>query len=384
MSKKLFRNLVLATTLSSFAFTSCNRTMSPDDPFPPKYNPSLYFSSNNRNLFSYDVGSLQKNWEFVADDEVKASPTIYKDFVILVSKKGTIYKLNNITGELVQKITLNVPVVATPIVYNDKLIVCTADGRMIAYAGDDFGAAPYWTASGLGSIVSSPTVTKVGDSETIGVVGANIANEIFVINEADGSVIWKKAMTPAGSIVGSVTASPFVIFAASTNGKLYSVKTVDGNNIWNYTTGGPLTASPISIGGNVMVGSADMNFYSIDSMSGKVRWKVPAGDKVESSASYDDQFVYYGSNDQYIYCVDVIHGLLVWKKRTFGTVRSSAVVYNKKVYIGSFDKNLYILDATTGKEEKILSVTGQMDCSPLIDNINRIYYPPVSGNYFLK
>lgn len=382
--KKYLLNTLSILALSALTLTSCERTMSPDDPFPPEYKPSLYFSSDNRNLYSIDVVTRQTNWEFVADDAVKASPTIFKNSVILISAKGTIYKLNNISGALEQKLELNIPIVSTPVIYNDKLIVCTTDGRMIAYNGNDLLAEPFWSTSGLGSMTGSPNVNTIESLEITGVICANLTNEVFVIDEEDGSIVWRKTMTPAGGIFSSVSANGVTIYAASTNGRLYSIKTQNGGVNWSYATGGPLTASPVSIGGNVMVGSADMNFYSIDSMAGTVRWKVPAGDKVESTACYDNQFVYYGSNDQYIYCVDVIHGLLTWKKKTFSTVRSSPVVFENKVYAGSYDKNFYILNAEDGTEAAVLPLDGQMDCSPLIDNITRVYYPPVSGNYFLK
>lgn len=383
--KKLFVHpFLLIIGILSMTFVSCNPEMSPDDPFPPQYRPSLYFGSNNRNLYSVDVATQQTNWEFVADGAIKASPTIFKESVILISENGTIYKLHNITGEVEQIKELNVPIWSTPVVYNEKLIVCTSDGRMIAFNGNDLNEAPFWTATGLGQITGSPNVNPVGTTEATGVIGANLANEIFCVNEEDGSIIWRKTMTPAGGIFSSVSATESTIYAASTNGRLYSVRTENGTVNWAYATGGPITASPISIGGNVMVGSADFNFYSIDSLTGTVRWKVPAGDKVESTACYDNQFVYYGSNDGKIYCVDVIHGLKTWEKSTFATVRSSPIVYENKVYVASYDQNMYILDAETGIEQSILQVYGQMDCSPLIDNINRIYYPPVSGNYFLK
>lgn len=383
MRKLLIAPIALFSTFLSMTFLSCERQMSPDDPLPPTYKPSLYFASNNRNLYSVDVATNQTNWEFVADDAIKASPTIFGDHVILVSQRGTIYRISKLKGELVQKKELGVNIWATPTIYNEKLILCTFDGRIIAYNGNDLNEV-FWTATGYGQMLGSPTVTRIGSSDVIGVVCANAANEVFIVNIEDGSLIWRKTMSPAGGIVSSVTASEYTVYASSTNGRLYSINTENGNVNWSYTTGGPITASPISIGGNVMVGSADFNFYSIDSLTGMVRWKVPAGDKIESTACYDNQYVYYGSNDQKIYCVDVIHGIKTWEKRTFSAVRSSPVVYDNKVYVGSYDQNLYILDAETGFEEAVLPVYGQMDCSPLIDQVHRIFYPPVSGNYFLK
>lgn len=389
MNKNLLKSMAVIGTMAAISFSSCKREMSKDEPLPIEFESSIFFASDNRICFSVNLATRETNWEFVADGAVKGSPTIFKNSVILVSTNGSIYKLDKLTGAVMQELNLTVPVLSTPVIYNDKLIVCTTDGRMIAYNGNDLYADPFWTRSGLGQMIGSPTVDKVDDmnpdtEDITAVFIGNAANEVIVVREEDGVVAWRKTMTPSGGIVNALSVSPTNIYAASTNGRIYSMSTLNGTPKWTFTTMGPITAAPVSIGGNVMVGSADMNFYSVDSTTGTLRWKVRVGDKVESTASYDNQFVYFGSNDQHIYGVDIINGIEVWKRRTAGTVKSSPVVLNKQVYVPSYDKNMYILNSETGAVNAIIEVTGQADCSPIIDNINRIYYPPVSGNYFLR
>lgn len=370
--------------VATITFTSCEKKFSSDDPLPPEYGSTLYFSSDNKILFSYDIETRKKRWEIVADASVKASPTVYGNFVYLLSEVGTLYQIDKVTGEIVHELKLSTNTRSTPTIYNGKLIVCTSDGRMIALNANNISEEPFWTTTGLGNMSSSPTVDRFGTADTMAIVNANAGNQVFAINQEDGVILWRVNLPHAGSVVATPYASANTIFVTNTNGRVYSLRMSNGGVNWNYQTSGPVVASPSVIGGNVMFGSADMNFYSIDSTTGTPRWIVPAEDKIESSAAYDNQYVYYGSNDQNIYCVDIINGILKWKKRTFGTVRSSPVIFNKRVYAASFDQNLYIMDSETGADKGVIEVFGQMDCSPVIDNMTNVYFPPVSGNHILK
>src|SRR5438094_5623646 len=78
---------------------------------------------------------------------------------------------------------------------------------------------------------------------------------------------------------------------------------------WFLPTGGPVTATPIEVGGVVYVGSWDHNFYAIDAATGAVRWKVtvatPQGDSkfpgIQSSATVANGRIYFGDSCGYLH-----------------------------------------------------------------------------------
>src|SRR5437870_3852640 len=89
-----------------------------------------------------------------------------------------------------------------------------------------------------------------------------------------------------------------------------SPQTVGGlHQAWFLPTGGPVTATPIAVGGVVYVGSWDHNFYALDARTGAVKWKVtlatPQGDSkfpgIQSSAAVANGRVYFGDSCGYLH-----------------------------------------------------------------------------------
>jgi len=79
---------------------------------------------------------------------------------------------------------------------------------------------------------------------------------------------------------------------------------------WFLPTGGPVTATPIEVGGVVYVGSWDHTFYALDATTGVVKWKVtvatPQGDSkfpgIQSSAAIANGRVYFSTSEE-TYCI---------------------------------------------------------------------------------
>src|SRR5690606_15642030 len=144
-----------------------------------------------RIVFSVDIATHKTNWEFVTDEPVKASPTDFKNSVIICTQNGIVYKLNKINGSLEQKFNFGSPISATPIVWNDKLIISGTSGKIIAYNGDDLFADPFWNVTGKGVIVGSPTIDMEAGTDFYSIYFTTGTNEIFALKEEDGAERWR-------------------------------------------------------------------------------------------------------------------------------------------------------------------------------------------------
>lgn len=185
-----------------------------------------------------------------------------------------------------------------------------------------------------------------------------------------------------------------MIYFSSDYGRVYAVNVSTGREVWNYTTGTEVWATPLVTEDRVFIGSADDNFYALDRLNGTPVWVNQTGNDIHSSAKLHNGIVVFGSLDGRLYFLDAdsgneaippfrtggqIHGTpaIVSDTAVFGSddgkvyrvslmdgseiwnftgspiqpgeVRfSSAAIYGSRVYIGSNNYNFYCLDFDTG------------------------------------
>lgn len=105
---------------------------------------------------------------------------------------------------------------------------------------------------------------------------------------ATGETLFRRqpdAPVAAGLLFGKMRA----VFSDA-SGRVFAVNTAGGRTIWRFKTGGRVTQI-VSLGGQILVGSADNFLYLLDSENGNVRWKTRLPARVEKIAVIDDETV---------------------------------------------------------------------------------------------
>lgn len=371
-----------------FALSGLNscKDYSPDTPLPEEYSRTLFVSSNNQIVYALDPISLEKKWKFSVNAEVTSTPMIYNKALYVGTTSGTLYSINVETGA--QNTTRNfaAPIIGTPIMRGDMLLVVagTAIHALNATTLDDY-YDPLINTSTYdygGQVMSSPAIHNIAGGEQKAIFVSVMNNTVVAINDHLQN-IWTYTPAEAGAFYSSpCVVNDSFLYVGNDNGNVYAIRTVNNTTKWTFATGAQVRSSPVQIGGNVLVGSDDRNFYSIDSATGLLRWKVLTGDAIQSSPTVFNQNVYFGGYDAKFYCIDIIDGTVKWTQQTQALIKSSPVYYNGDIYFGGFDKLLYRLDAMTGAQKVFpFSVNGQMATSPIIDTLTGIAVPSISGDY---
>lgn len=380
--KQIGKGILALGFLAMMTFQSCKKYSS-DEPLDPVYTPTIYMGTNNDVLYAIDVETGKYKWKTNLNGTILGSPTYAFNQLFVGTKGGHLYKINYRTGEIIQHMTFAGDIVGAPMEYNEYLLVTAGTAIYALDPSDitDMDEAGFMHGTGS-QITGGPAVHEVEGLENgPHIFYATSDNKVIAINN-EGEQEWSYTATGGNGFHSqpSVTNSNY-LYIGNRNGKMYSIKTLDGSLHWSYQTDGPIESSPILVDGNVLFGSHDRNLYSVDSATGLIRWKYQTEDLVTSSPAFYDQKVYFGSHDKYVYCIDVIDGELIWKHLTFGLIKSSPVVYEKDVYIASYDKNLYRLDGETGNLKWTSYVMGQMLGSPIIRGMNHTAVSAVSGEY---
>ncbi|GAB3982532.1 hypothetical protein GCM10028806_54420 [Spirosoma terrae] len=227
---------------------------------------------------------------------------------------------------------------------------------------------------------SSQTPTT-GDSKVVasGLSGASVSLTISNLQPNTTYYYRAYAINGAGTVTyGAVktfqttalsTASPLMLYVASTDGTLYALDPNSGAINWKFSTGGTLNSNPVVANGRLLFGSNDGNLYALDPAKGTKLWSFPAGASFASSSPVvDGNTVYIGNTNGNVYAINATTGAQQWSFPTKAQILSSPSIANGVVYVGSYDNNVYAIEASTGKQKWAYTTKGEVRSSPTVSN----------------
>jgi len=142
-----------------------------------------------------------------------------------------------------------------------------------------------------------------------------------------------------------------IIYFASDYGRVYAVNVSTGREVWNYTTGTEVWATPLVTEDRIFIGSADNNFYALNRLNGPPVWVNQTENDVHSSAKIHNGVVVFGSLDGSLYFLDADTGNeAVPPFRTGGQIHGTPAIVDETVVIGSDDGKVYRVSLMDGSE----------------------------------
>ncbi|MFC1746986.1 PQQ-binding-like beta-propeller repeat protein [Candidatus Neomarinimicrobiota bacterium] len=111
-----------------------------------------------------------------------------------------------------------------------------------------------------------------------------------------------------------VNSSPVIgfgnVYIGSSDGKVYAINLLDGNQVWEFNTGDDVDAPPLILDGAIYVGNLSGEFFSLDAQTGSVLWEYQCGNSIYGSANWvldpesRKKMILVGSYDNRLYCFD--------------------------------------------------------------------------------
>jgi len=319
---------------------------------------TVYVGSSDQNYYALNATNGAKLWNsFVGSNYDSGSSPAVANGLIYIGTYFAVFALNATTGV---QLWNNMPFHDVPVAFSSPVVV-----GGVVYVGTTL---PY----------STPAV--------------------FAFDAATGIELW--STFPAS--IGSVSSSPAVVngvvyvgteggivdvslSSLSTSFGVYTFNAKSGAQIWNYSTGYSVEASPVVVGGAVYFVSYDGNFYALEAANGEKIWNYTTGIpksnlvNVDSSPAVINGTVYVGSDDGNVYALNATNGSKLWSYATGKGTLSTPVVVNGVVYVGSSDNNLYALNATNGVKLWNYTLRGRVG-SPTI--INGVIYVGGGNNVY--
>lgn len=289
-------------------------------------------------------------WTFPTGDRIVSSPAYAEGVVYVGSDDGHLYAIDATSGRQRWMHRTDGPVSSSPAIAGGRVYVLSYDGRL--HALDARTGALQWKFATAGE----------RRFEARGLHGMQPRTQTF----ADPYDVF---------LSSPVVADGLVIFGSS-DGNVYAVDAVSGEQRWSFATGDVVHASPAVAEGIVVIGSWDGRLYALDIRTGREHWRAQTGidslmanqQGFQSSPAIADGRVFVGCRDAHLYAFDLHSGRPVWQFDTaMSWVVVSPAVADGIAYFATSDSALvHALDAATGKPVWQQEAPAYMFSSPVV------------------
>ncbi len=261
---------------------------------PAYSNGVVYIGDLSGWLNAINASNGQKLWAFKAGNEIKSSPVVVGDRLLIGSYDQHLYCVSARNGALLWKFRTNGPVHSTPSVSDGLAYVAGCDEMFRAIRISD-GREVFTIASGAYT-GASPALR--GNAAYYG----TFDNEVLMANLTDRSISWRyqhpERKFPFYSSA-AVTATRIVVGGRD---KFVHGLSLDGKGVWTFATRARVESSPAIAGGRVYVGSNDGKFYVLSAGNGAKLWEFNAGSPLSASPAIGRGRIVIGSQDGRLYC----------------------------------------------------------------------------------
>ncbi|NLI09835.1 MAG: PQQ-binding-like beta-propeller repeat protein, partial [Elusimicrobia bacterium] len=324
----------------------------------------VYVSGKDGIIRTVDYNGNEK-WTFADSPsaEIKTAPLIREEgsfvYLYFADSLGNIYKLkdNGASGSQEWKINLSNAVSGNLIDTQDKIYTATSDGKIHCINKIDGNTCSGWTYD-LGFNGSISGTLSIDDRPEINTGWIGLENgKVIAFRLSDGLIL--NQFTTGGPVY----ASPFVdsayayannnLYIASADGKLYSRNSANLTAFppyWNdFNAGSPIYSSPFKgIGEDyVYIGDDSGKLYKVSSTSGTLTggWVYQAPEKIRTipvalPAPHNKVFF---SSGEFLYCLNTADASLCsgYPIHTGGEIKGDIII--------DFDNSVLVFSSSGGK-----------------------------------
>lgn len=159
----------------------------------------------------------------------------------------------------------------------------------------------------------------------------------YSLDRHTGRVKWRFPTTDAEALAGwtdQPMPAPAVfdglVYLCGPQGEVYALDAYTGQQIWQVTVGGPITAAPAVSEGILYVGCCDEHLYALEAKTGCVAWKRHVRAPVTLPVAVGDDQILAVSADGHLWAVDAHTGETCW---TVPAVATRAPIFAEVVVL---------------------------------------------------
>lgn len=295
---------------------------------------NLFVGSGDGNFYSIDSATGKVVWKLQLGARIESTACLHKNVAYVGSDMGALFAIQLRNGTLLWKKSLSEYIRSSPFCDGEQVYVggISPEKRtgMIWSLRADNGAA-VWKKT-MGPVFSSPVI----DQDDI-YIGSD--DETFYCFKNDGTLKWQTSLL--GKIRSTAAMSREFLYTGGFGGVFYKIRKTTGEVVWRNDHAGSMYSSPAAGKGIVVAGnnSGAVQFFQVN--GGKLKATFSTGGPVTASPLVINQFALIGSNDGQFYVLDPL-GKPVCTFDAKAPINSSAFFHNERIYFGS-DNGLHAL-----------------------------------------
>ena len=295
---------------------------------------TVFVGTQKGELVALNLTNGSVYWKFNTGSAIaESSPAYGSGTVYIGDLSGWLNAVNASDGKKLWAFKVRSEIKSSPVVVGDRLLIGSYDQYL--YCLSTRNGSLLWKFKTGGPVHSTPGVAA-------GVAYVAGCDEVFhAIRIADGKEIFSVA---SGAYTG---ASPALrdgnAYYGTFDNEVLRVSLQDRNIVWRYQHQDrkfPYYSSAAVMGDRVVVGGRDKLVHGLNA-AGKEIWTFATRARVESSPAIADGRVFVGSNDGRFYVLSLNDGAKLWEFNAGSPLSASPAIANGRIVIGSQDGRLY-------------------------------------------
>ena len=178
----------------------------------------------------------------------------------------------------------------------------------------------------------------------------DLANALHKINKTTGANIWTFSEAK-GWFIGQAGEGEGVVYAPSSDRKVYAIKVTDGSQLWAFEAEHQNWSQPLVVDGLVVFASMDHFVYALNSIGEQV-WSTELNGASVASPIYDEsnQQIVISTIGNSLYALNSKNGKVNWMfDQTKSSLWATPLQVDDVIYISDEAGSMYAVAASNGK-----------------------------------
>jgi len=341
---------------------------------------NLYIGTMDQDIRSLSVDTGELVWVHNFDDDEDPNIAFYGEPIVnrdckdcvhgaiyFTSYNGKLYivKLEDVGGKISATLESDIrigkgdPIVGSPSLIEDNLLVPSSDGKLYAYDLEQFTKS--WEFSTSNKIWTTP----VSDGSIV--YFGSLDQNLYALNANDGSLFWDKPFKTNAAIVSKPLIVDQTIYIGSFDGVFYGVDAQTGLETSRFADAeGWYWGGAISDGETIFVGSLNGNIYALNKVDLSLKWNLDVENSIVGSPVIVHDKLVFSSSDGRLRTVNLSDGQNMRQCKLDIKLKSNLVSNGNMVFISGDDRSIrgIIVSANGNLNEEWVHYTDQEDPVP--------------------